>query len=577
MVEKKKVMSSKKSLLLKASLFLGAGLFSTVMIRSGKVYDFGMGFWGPNGHDGIWHLSLINQLIKNVPPQNPVFSGSILSNYHWGFNLLAAWLVELLPFSAFDIYFLFLPIIFAFLLGYLSFKLGKEVTGKSEVGFWFAFFNFFAGSLGWIITLGKEGKIGGESLFWSMQSISTLINPPFALSLVILLGAWLIWHRRRRGGSWRWGVLVGIIFGILTGIKIYAGILAGLGLFSFWLLKRFWQKEKNGFDFSVWVAAGIVSLVILLKMGVFSSQPALMIKPFWFLHSLIESLDKLYWPKLAILRQNLVQQWFSWKLPFLLIIELSLLFIFLVGNLGVRIFGILELGKKIVRKKLTDFDQLLLFFLIFALFFPLFFVQRGTTWNTIQFFYYFLFIANFYLATFFVQLLKRGNKKGYFLSFLLILFLLPTTFSTLKNYWGNPPPAAIPNYELEGLDFLKRAPEGIVLTYPYDKYKNQNLQTPIPLYLYETTAYVSALSQKVLFLEDEMNLEITNYPWRERRAEVEEFFSGKGRIQARGFLLNNKIDYVYLVNDQILPFQLGDLGLKMIFSNGQVRIYQVLK
>ena len=60
------------------------------MVRSGLKYDFGLGFWGPNGHDGIWHLSLINQLKQQIPPQNPVFSGTTLSQYHWGFDLLVA-------------------------------------------------------------------------------------------------------------------------------------------------------------------------------------------------------------------------------------------------------------------------------------------------------------------------------------------------------------------------------------------------------------------------------------------------------------------------------------------------------
>jgi hypothetical protein len=97
------------------------------------------------------------------------------------------------------------------------------------------------------------------------------------------------------------------------------------------------------------------------------------------------------------------------------------------------------------------------------------------------------------------------------------------------------------------------------------------------MYSYETTAYVSALSDKTTYLEDEMNLEITGYDYKKRHQESINFFSSKSNFEARGFLLNNKIDYIYLVNDQKLPFQYKDLGLEEIFNNGHNSIFKVLK
>lgn len=558
-------------------IVLGGSIFSLTMIRSGRLYDFGMGFWGPNGHDGIWHLSLMNQVVKKIPPQNPVFAGEVLRNYHWGFDLLAGWLTKLLPFSSLDIYFRLLPITFAFLIGFLSFCLGRLVTKNFWVGFWFVFLNFFAGSFGWIVTLLREGKIGGESLFWSMQSISTLINPPYTLSLIVLLVGIIIWFRKRHLGKWYEGAVLGILFGILVGVKVYAGILIGLSLFSFWCLQKFKNKGTHPFDFWIWATTGLVSIITLFLIGVSSSKPSLVFAPFWFVHSLVESFDKLYLPKVAVLRINLAANWLSWKLPFLLFLEVFLLGIFILGNMGTRILGWFDLARKIIRKQLGDFDLLMMPLFFYALVFPLFFVQRGTTWNTIQFFYYFLFFSNFYLALFLARLTKSKTLIKKLFLFLILLLTLPTTASTLKEYLGFPSPATIPYYELEGLEFLKKQPGGIVLTFPYDKFKRSGVTAPLPLYLYESTAYVSALTGKTTFLEDEMNLEITGYPWKERRKETEKFFSTQDRIWSRGFLLNNNIDYIYLVNDQKLPLQTGDLGLDVIFDNGQVRIYKVLK
>jgi len=559
------------------SIILGSGLFSMTMLRSGRLYDFGIGFWGPNGHDGIWHLALINQIKENIPPDNPIFSGTVLESYHWGFDLLAGLLSKALPFNLYDLYFRILPFVFALLIGFLSYQLAKKLTKSKEVGFWFLFLNFFAGSFGWIVTLLREGKIGGESLFWSMQSISTLINPPYALSLVILLWGLLIWNDKRKKGGWGWAVFVGIIFGSLTLVKVYAGVLGGLALFSFWFFKRFFKKEKRLFDFLSFLVAGFLSLIILFLMGIFSGKPALVFKPLWFTHSLVESLDKLYLPQVAVLRINLANSQIFWKLPFFILVELFLVLIFMVGNLGTRVFGFWELGRKIIKKKIGDMDVLLLIFLFFALLFPLLFVQRGTTWNTIQFFYYFLFISNYYFAQYLSRVFKKKSLKIFLGLGFLLLITVPTTVSTVRSYFGRIPPATLPLFEIESLSFLKQQPQGVVLTFPYDGYKKSGINAPLPLYLYETSAYVSAFSEKIVFLEDQMNLEITGYLWQERRATVEGFFSGKDWIPARGFLLNNNIDYVYLVNDQVLAFGQEDLGLKVIFNNEQVRIYQVLK
>ena len=101
------------------------------------------------------------------------------------------------------------------------------------------------------------------------------------------------------------------------------------------------------------------------------------------------------------------------------------------------------------------------------------------------------------------------------------------------------------------------------------------MTTPIPLYAYETTAYVSAFSNKQTFLEDEMNLDITGFNWQQRRTEEEKFFTTTDKFFARGFLINNKISYIYLVGDQNFTLSLSDLQINELFNNGQIRIYKV--
>ena len=165
---------------------------------------------------------------------------------------------------------------------------------------------------------------------------------------------------------------------------------------------------------------------------------------------------------------------------------------------------------------------------------------------------------------------------GIFLVLLVLLLIIPGNIGSLRNYFGWPPPAAVFKEEKEALDFLKKEKQGVVLTFPYDKYqKDHYKKTPLPVYIYESTAYVSAFSLKQSFLADEVNLNISGYDWRERRDEVIKFFESEDKLWARGFLLNNQIAYIYLVEDQKINLSEEDLGVSLIFNNQKVKIYQV--
>ena len=542
-------------------------IFSLTMFRSGLKYQFGLGFWGPNGHDAIWHLSLINQLKQQIPPQNPIYSGELLSNYHWGFDYLVALISNLTKLDTSLLYFQILPIIFALLLGFLSFKLAFLITKNNITSLFFVLLNYFAGSFGWIYTLLKNQQIGGESLFWSMQSASTLLNPPFALSLILILSGLILWYKYYSSNSIKFAILIGLIFGLLSGIKVYAGILIGLALSFYWLFNAIKSKKIFGFNFIVCLVTGLVSILILSSLGILKGNQLLEFKPLWFTHSMIESIDKFYWPKLASFRFNQTNIFVS------IFVEIGLVFIFLIGNLGTRVLALFTFISKKIKNNFNHFDKLIIFLFIFSFSIPLLFVQKGTAWNTIQFFYYFLFFANFYFAQFLSNLWLKHKILVIFLLFISCI----TTFGTLKDYFGNPPPSSLPNFEIEALNFLKNQKNGFVLTYPYNKYKKDKMATPISLYAYETTAYVSAFSHKQSFLEDEINLDITGFNWQQRRTEAEKFFSSTDYFFARGFLNNNDIRYIYLVNDQNFSLSIFDLQIDEIFNNGQVKIYQTRK
>src|SRR4030042_4291755 len=172
----------KKSILL---ILLGTIAWSLTMIKSGLVYSYGMGFWGPNGHDGVWHIALASGL-ANGSWEMPIFAGEIIKNYHIGFDLVLAILHKLTFVPIYVLYFQILPPILSVLVGLYSYLFIRAWTNDKGKAYWGTFFVYFGGSLGWIVTFIRINQISGESIFWSQQSISTLINPPFALSLVLI-------------------------------------------------------------------------------------------------------------------------------------------------------------------------------------------------------------------------------------------------------------------------------------------------------------------------------------------------------------------------------------------------------
>jgi hypothetical protein len=555
----------------------GTVAWSLTMVKSGLVYPFGMGFWGANGHDGIWHLAIINQLAK-FSLVHPGLAGFPLTNYHFGFDLMAAFLHLITRISATNLYFQILPPIMATLVGVLTYKLVNKWTSSKKGAWWATFFVYFGGSWGWLLGFIKDGHWGGESVFWANQAISSLINPPYGLSLIFLLAGLLKLKDYLEKPSRKNLLLTAVLLGVLLGVKVYAGIicLGSLGVLTLWSI--IFNREKKVMV-KLFLATLVVSLVVFLPFNRHASS-LLVFSPLWFPRTMLAFGDRLGWFQLENARLTFFSshQWLKWSLA-----EGLALVIFILGNLGTRVLGFWEIGqwlknwRKIKTRELFSFSAMFI-----ALVFPLIFIQKGNSWNTIQFFYYFQFFlgisAGKSLGYLWEENLK-GKEKFLMLKvfpFVVIALTLPTTLIALKNnYWSSRPPARVSIEELEALAFLRQQPLGVVLTYPFNPDWRNKFSDPRPLYAYETTAYITALSGQPSFLADEMNLEISGYSWQKRREESIKFFLTNSHDFANNLIRQNKIAYVYLVKGQKINLGEGDIRAQKIFENGEVRIFKI--
>lgn len=570
----------KKKLILLFIVISGSLTLSLVMIKSGLVYNYGMGFWGPNGHDGVWHLALIESLSR-FSINNPVFSGTILTNYHLGFDLLAAVLHIITQIPVVNLYFQIFPPIMAILIGILTFTFVVKWTNSTRSALWATFFVYFGGSWGWLVNLIRNGNLGGESMFWANQSISILINPPFALSLIVLLFGLILFLKFSKNPSINNLLFCSLVLGLLIQIKVYAGVITIFSLFILAVFKSLRRDmDTNAFAFwKLFFLTLVVSMAIFLPFN-FSSGSLLVFSLFWFPHTMLSYLDRLGWFKLENARLAYFQsgRWFKWLLT-----EGAALIIFVLGNLGTRVVGFVY-GLFLIKskRKISSMEIILISMLIFSLVLPLIFIQKGNSWNTIQFFYYFQFLMAIFSGVIMGKWWQSNTKSlilriaKYGTTVVLAGLTLVTTFSTLRNdYLPSRPPSRISIEELEALNFLKSQEEGAVLTYPFNKEWKNIFSEPRTLYAYETTAYVSAFSSKTVFLEDEMNLEITGFDWQPRRDESVRFFVTADQEWGRKFIIENKIRYLYLVNGQKINLGLGDFGGENIFENGEVTIIKV--
>lgn len=548
------------------TLILGVIISVLPVIRSGLLYPYGIGFWGPNGHDAIWHLSLVESLKFSLPPSNLVYAGEKLTNYHYFFDLVLAKL-SLLPYlDPLSLYFRLWPLFISLFLGLslwlLSNRLGfKQLSTMLVIGLFYT-----AGSWGYLVSFFRQRDLGGESMFWANQAISLHLNPPYALSILLILALLLVLAYNDKYKSESLAIIISAtLSALLWGTKAYAGalILASLSLLAVAEI----IKNKNALFLKISLVSVILSSAVYLLTNK-NSVSLFEFSPLWLVHSMNDSTDRLNWVRLASARYNynLGHNYFKLALA-----ELLGVAIFLLGNLGIRIIGVFHL----IRPKLSsDYNLNLLRSIgVLGIIPPLFFIQKGNPWNIVQFFYYTMFAATILSGNTLNYLLKKiPNTAVVLIATVVLVLAIPTTLSTLTHYFPNSAHSFLSNYEIDALSFLRKADKGVVLARPFQE-KDQSLYiSPKPLFAYTPSAYIPAFSGQESFISDQTNLEILGIDYKKRLAQANEFFKDPNLAKSKLFLKEASIKYIYFFDSEKLD--LDKNFYRQIFENKEIKIYQ---
>lgn len=559
-------------------LILGVIGMVAVNAPSGFLYKDGIYFWSSHGHDGVWHLALMEQMKSPVFPfQNPELTGAKLQNYHFFVDLLMSEFSRIFHFSSLDVYFRFMPIVFAVLLGLGSFIFIRGWSKSEVAGVWAMIFTYFAGSFGYLLYVPTHKSLGGESIFWVSQTQSVLGNPPHAAAFIIttvFLFSFLKYLKERKLSYF---LLCAILGGSVIEFKVYAGVLILGGLLIVGIYELIIRKIYK--TFFLFLLTLTIALAIYLPNSQ-NSQDFLLWQPWWFIRTMVVAPDRLNWMDLELRRQTYIAED---NLKRVVQVEATAFLIFLFGNLGMRFLGFWTFVKKIRQNFFQDTFSI--FFLIIttvSFFIPVFFLQKGVAWNTIQFNQYFLLFFGF-LAAISVNNLLSLTKKHILklvISLVVIIFAIPTQLGLLWQFYSNLPLSRISREEISALDFLK-AQDGenaIVLTAPFNKYERAKYNNPpIPIYAWYDTGYVSALSGKQTLISDEEQVNIMGYDVDNLLKErVEAFESVDFRIM-NNFLKKYNVDFIYLSWNQKIATNSSLLNVDLVFNNKDAKVFRVKK
>lgn len=527
-------------------------------------------FWSSNGHDGAWHIALMNEINKGWPFQNPVFAGERLVNYHFFSDLLPAMVNKYTGINSFDLYFRIFPLLYSIMFGASAYFLTKKLSNNKSAPIWATIFTYFAGSFGFIVTYIKNKTIGGESIFWATQPQSSSGNPPQIISDFLIMAAvyFYLLFKEQKGKSTKRNILFlinTIIFGTLVSFKVYAGVVALLALGLSGVLE--FIKTKKMDTLAITFTAGVLAIVLYFP-NTSGSNFLLVFQPWWFIRTMIVEPSRLNWLDLEYRRQFYMARGGIKSVLRIIEYEGIGLLIFFFGNLGMRFLGI----KKIIRT-----DTIIKIVIVFSLLIPLLLIQKGVAGNTSQFLQYFILFFGLLAGISVSEILAKIRIPIFRVASatLILLLMVPTQISLLHEFYSRPAFAKITRGEIEALEFIKKnTPESsVIVTPPYNQYLDLKDVTP-NIWDWFDTSYVAAIASRRTYFDDYEQVDIMGYDWKNIETIKKDIFDSADVETVKESFYDTKANILYYPNVLSPKISPDTYGLIKIFENEKATVWK---
>lgn len=574
--------TSSISALLKSKSLVFMILLSIVILGmmnfpSGIKSSNGLNFFSSQGHDGLWHVSLMEEIKVAFPPAQPLYAGHPLKNYHFISDIFMGEFYRLVPFlSALDLYFRFYPILFAFLisLGVYCFVFRLK---NHQAALWAMFFTSFCGSFGYVYAIIKHQFIfSGETTFWASQGNTILGNPPHALGIILLTTVLLLLTLFQKFKNKNFLYLLLLISFSMAGVKASSGVICVAGLLAVGFLRFVLEKKKDLGIIGVLVAAGNF---LTLKIISPTAESFIVFNPLWFPHTMmVVRLDNVDW---ELRRQHYVSLHNFKAFIHLILHEAYAILIFIVGNTGMRLIGLYE-AVKLNFKKISYPYIFMQTGILASLTIVLLFVQNGITYNHIQYIQIYLhFMGIFAGITMAIIIEKFKNVRTKIIFAVIVIALAtPTVIGNQFDFYGpgKKPLSYVSNQELDALNWIKNNSDkdAVIFTKPFDKNAHYGFTShPLPISAWYSTMYVHSISTRRTFLTGEEQLGITGYKIEEDVKNMKKFMVQDDPEYDKNYLIQNNIDFLYFRKDELKnPILVDQIGLSRVYENQEVIIYK---
>lgn len=408
---------------------VGSLSFLAAMFLSGYETSNGLEYIGVNGMDGIRHIAYIKNMTQFFPPQSPALAETQLRGFHYFYDFMLARFAVFYGFLPRDLYFRFFPLFLGFLYGagfYLFSSLLTKDKVKKNLILFFAYFS--QSSLFILILFDRSLDLTDNAV---VQPLGLIINPFTVLSIAILLAGLSLLPRLKASG--KYALPVGLLLGVLSEIKVYAGLIGigALGLYTIYCILRSRGNKTIIFNlFSACFLTGVVTAITYLPNNYHAG--GLLFTPFlYYSHYLQTDIFKsLHWE----LKRQVYAAAHNW--PRIVLLYLEAIGIFWLVNLGSSLV-ILIRSRDIFKKSFWEDDGR--FILTAAIIIPIvigsLFIQTVSVFDTVQFFWIAIALIGIPAGIIFGNLYQKSRTVFKIVILLVVLLSsLPGVLDFEKKY-----------------------------------------------------------------------------------------------------------------------------------------------
>lgn len=412
-------------------IIVGSSALAFPFMRQYRI-DRDGNLYGLRSTDSFMHWAFAAEILHTFPPQNPLFAGEKLFNYHYGSDLIAAVMSRVTGISLFTVLFKIMPMIYAFAYGIAGWYMARTLKMSSTSGLIFIFLIYFGSSFSWVGSVLLRKDLSWNDALGISQPLSYMDNQPLMMSLtwlmlyIALLAKWL--NKPSYKLSFGLGILG--VFAPMTKVLLAIPIV-GL-MIGNWLALMLKKKWRKMFELAtVGILSGAVGVGILLSNS--HEAGGLIWYPLQPLRRMIES------PNFSEITNDVIlkiQHYQATNNYFRLALIFSITFlIYSFGNLGSRAAGV-----SIVIKKRNLFKLPVIYYgLITAGFLcglvPMFWFLKTGGFNINQVLYYFLLLFSIPAAISWERIYQSNSSKLYkIITVVLFLWLtLPGSWWTINE------------------------------------------------------------------------------------------------------------------------------------------------